>query len=100
MQPPEQADWPNAIKIERAVPASANMAVGPQQQFWLGSGRTGQRVTSWIDTTTVHLSTEGWRIETVPSRLSAIDIGRLGNLPWAGNRSTVTLCNFGEIPRA
>ena len=58
------------------VPASGNMAIGPQQ-FWLGPGRTGQQVTFWIDTTTVHLTIDGWRIKTVPSRLSAIDIARL-----------------------
>jgi hypothetical protein len=28
----------------------------------------------WIDTGTVHLSVDGWRIKTVPSRLSAVDI--------------------------
>ena len=52
------------------------MAVGPQQ-FWLGPARAGQQVTFWIDTSTVHLSTGGWRIKTVPSRLSAADLARL-----------------------
>src|SRR5215467_8333419 len=52
------------------------LAIGPQQ-FWLGPGRTGQQVRFWIDTITVHLSIDGWRIKTVPSRLSAIDIARL-----------------------
>jgi transposase InsO family protein len=68
--------WPDAIEIDRVVPASGNMAIGPQQ-FWLGPGRTGQRVRFWIDTITVHLSIDGWRIKTVPSRLSAVDIARL-----------------------
>jgi transposase InsO family protein len=68
--------WPDAIEIDRVVPASGNMAIGPQQ-FWLGPGLTGQQVRFWIDTTTVHLSIDGWRIKTVPSRLSAVGIARL-----------------------
>lgn len=52
------------------------MAIGPQQ-FWLGPARTGQQARFWIDTVTVHLSVGGWRIKTVPSRLSAVDIARL-----------------------
>jgi hypothetical protein len=50
--------------------------IGPQQ-FWLGTVRAGQTVTFWIDTTTVHLSTGGWRIKTVPSRLTEVDLARL-----------------------
>jgi transposase InsO family protein len=73
---PEPAGWPDAIEIERVVPPSGNMTVGPQQ-FWLGTSRTGQQVTFWIDTTTVHLSIAGWRIKTVPSRLTAVDLARL-----------------------
>ena len=72
----EPVRWPDAIEIDRVVPASGNMSIGPQQ-FWLGPGRTGQQVRFWIDTTTVHLSVDGWRIKTVPSRLSAVDIARL-----------------------
>src|SRR5690348_18290085 len=52
------------------------MAVGPQQ-FWLGTARAGQKVTLWIDTTTCHLSIGGWRIKTVPSRLTEVDLARL-----------------------
>jgi hypothetical protein len=44
-------------------------------------GRVGlppwQLVTFWIDTAIVHLSTGGWRINTVPSRLSGVDLARL-----------------------
>ena len=72
----EPASWPEAIEIERIVPASGNMTIGPQQ-FWLGTSRTGQTISFWIDTTTVHLSIAGWRIKTVPSRLSAADLARL-----------------------
>jgi hypothetical protein len=52
------------------------MTIGPQQ-FWLGTSRTGQTVRFWIDTTTVHLSIGGWRIKTIPSRPSAVDLARL-----------------------
>lgn len=52
------------------------MTIAPQQ-FWLGTSRVGQQVRFWIDTTTVHLSIGGWRIKTVPSRLSAVDLARL-----------------------
>lgn len=72
----EPVTWPDAIEIERTVPASGNMTIGPQQ-FWLGTSRTGQTVSFWIDTTTVHMSIDGWRIKTVPSRLSAVDLARL-----------------------
>ncbi len=72
----EPASWPDAIEVDRVVPASGNMTVGPQQ-FWLGPARAGQLVTFWIDTATVHLSTGGWRIKTVPSRLSGVDLARL-----------------------
>jgi transposase InsO family protein len=73
---PEPASWPEAIEVDRVVPASGNMAVGPQQ-FWLGTARTGQQVTFWIDTASCHLSTGGWRIKTVPSRLTGADLARL-----------------------
>ena len=72
----EPVSWPDAVEVDRAVPASGNMTTGPQQ-FWLGTSRTGQTVRFWIVTTTVHLSIAGWRIKTVPSRLSAVDLARL-----------------------
>ena len=70
--------WPDAIEIERTVPASGNMTIGPQQ-FWLGTSRTGQTVSFSIHTTTVHMRIDGWRIKTVPSWLSAVDLVRLRN---------------------
>jgi len=73
---PEPASWPDAVEVDRIVPPSGNMMVGPQQ-FWLGTARAGQTVTLWMDTTTVHLSVGGWRIKTVPSRLSEVDLARL-----------------------
>src|SRR5215472_8017735 len=74
----EPASWPDAVEVDRVVPPSGNMWVGGQQ-FWLGTIRAGQTVTLWIDTTTVHLSASGWRIKTVPSRLSEVDLARLRN---------------------
>jgi transposase InsO family protein len=72
----EPASWPNAIEVDRVVPPSGNMWVGGQQ-FWLSPARAGQTVTLWIDTTTCHLCIGGWRIKTVPSRLSEVDLTRL-----------------------
>jgi len=73
---PEPVSWPDAVEVDRVVPPSGNMWVGGQQ-FWLSPARAGQTVTLWIDTGTVHLSTGGWRIKTVPSRLSEVDLARL-----------------------
>ncbi len=39
----EPASWPDAVEVDRVVPASGNMTIG-QQQFWLGTSRTGQTV--------------------------------------------------------
>ena len=74
---PGPASWPDAVEVDRVVPPSGNMMIGPQQ-FWLGTARAGQTVTFWIDTTTVHLSIGGWRVKTVPSRMSKADLARLG----------------------
>jgi hypothetical protein len=72
----EPASWPDAIEVDRVVPPSGNMTVGPQQ-FWLGPARAGQLVTFWIDAATCHLSIGGWRVKTVPSRLTEVDLARL-----------------------
>ncbi len=72
----EPARWPDAVEVDRVVPPSGNLWVGGQQ-FWLSPARAGQTVTLWIDTTTCHLSIGGWRIKTVPSRLSEVDLARL-----------------------
>jgi len=72
----EPARWPDAVEVDRVVPPSGNLTVGPQQ-FWLGTTQAGQTVTFWIDTTTVHLSIGGWRVKTVPSRLTEVDLARL-----------------------
>jgi transposase InsO family protein len=73
---PEPASWPDAVEVDRVVPPSGNMMIGPQQ-FWLGTARAGQTVTLWIDTATAHLGIGGWRVKTVPSRLSEVDLARL-----------------------
>jgi len=73
---PEPVSWPDAVEVDRVVPPSGNMMIGPQQ-FWLGTARAGQTVTLWMDTTTVHLSIGGWLVKTVPSRLSEVDLARL-----------------------
>jgi transposase InsO family protein len=72
----EPASWPDAVEVDRMVPPSGNMWVGGQQ-FWLSPARARQQVTLWIDATTVHLSIGGWRIKTVPSRLTEVDLARL-----------------------
>jgi transposase InsO family protein len=56
-----------AVELERVVPASGNMAVG-RQQFWFGPHRAGEVISFWIDSTTVHLSSNGQHLKTVPSR--------------------------------
>src|SRR6266516_4878866 len=73
---PEPAGWPDAVEVDRVVPPSGNLWVGGQQ-FWLSPARAGQTVTLWMDTITCHLSIGGWRIKTVPSRLSEVDLARL-----------------------
>ena len=75
---PEPAGWPDAVEVDRVIPPSGNLWVGGQQ-FWLSPARAGHQVTLWIDTTTCHLSVGGWRIKTVPSRLSEADVARLRN---------------------
>jgi hypothetical protein len=72
----EPASWPDAVEVDRVVPPSGNLWAGGQQ-FWLSPARAGQTVTLWMDTASVHLSVGGWRIKTVPSRLSEVDLARL-----------------------
>lgn len=67
---------PEAVEVDRIVPPSGNLAVAGQQ-FWFGPKHAGRPVTLWMDSTTVHVSLEGKRIKTVPSRLSTADLVRL-----------------------
>jgi transposase InsO family protein len=72
----EPAGWPGAVEVDRVVPPSGNLWAGGQQ-FWLSPARAGQTVTLWIDTASVHVSVGGWRVKTVPSRLTEVDLARL-----------------------
>ncbi|MFF3991677.1 IS481 family transposase [Streptomyces sp. NPDC001797] len=67
---------PDAVEVDRVVPPSGNLAVAGQQ-FWFGPRHAGRAVTLWMDSTTVHVSLDGKRIKTVPSRLSTADLVRL-----------------------
>ncbi len=59
----------DAIELERVVPACGNLVIWPQQ-LWLGPPLAGRTVSLWIDTKTVHVSLDGRRLKTLPSRLS------------------------------
>lgn len=65
-----------AVELERAVPPSGILTIG-RQQFWFGPHRAGEVITFWVDSTTVHLSSNGRYLKTVPSRLSDRDVARL-----------------------
>jgi hypothetical protein len=65
-----------AVEIDRTVPASGNLQVCGQQ-FWLGPHRSGSSITLWADTTRIHLSANGVRLKTVPSRLTAAHLHQL-----------------------
>ncbi|MFR9802997.1 integrase core domain-containing protein [Pseudonocardia sp. RS010] len=64
------------VELDRVVPAGGNLAVAGQQ-FWLGTARTGQTVSFWIDTTTVHLAVDGTHLKTLPSRITTAGLARL-----------------------
>jgi transposase InsO family protein len=65
-----------AVELERPVPPSGNLTIGGQQ-FWFGPHRAGEILTFWIDSTTVHISSNGTYLKTLPSRLSDRDVARL-----------------------
>jgi transposase InsO family protein len=71
---------PDAVELDRVVPPSGNLAVG-RQQFWFGPRFAGQTMSLWMDSTTVHISLNGVRIKTVPSRLNTADLARLRSTP-------------------
>jgi hypothetical protein len=66
-----------AVEFTRVVPASGNLTVCRQQQFWLGPDRAGATIAFWADTTVVHLLANGVRLKTVPSRLTVAHLQRL-----------------------
>jgi hypothetical protein len=65
-----------AVEIDRTVPPSGNLQVCGQQ-FWLGPHRAGTAITLWADTTRIHLSANGVRLKTVPSRLTVAHLTQL-----------------------
>ena len=65
-----------AIELDKAVPASGNMALCGNQ-FWLGPARAGQIVRFWIDCEWVHLSVGGVRVKSLRSRFSVTDLATL-----------------------
>ena len=66
-----------AVELDRVVPPSGNLWVAGQQ-IWLGPAMTGRVIRIWADTQRVHVLAGGYRIKTVPSRLDAKDLARLG----------------------
>jgi transposase InsO family protein len=66
----------DAVELDRVVPDCGNLMVRPQQ-FWFGPALAGRTVTLWIDTTTVHVSMDGHRFKTLPSRFTVLDLARL-----------------------
>ena len=69
-----QPDQP--LEVKRVVPAAGNLWV-TGQQVWLGPALAGRVVTIWVDQRRLHVSLDGTRLKTLPSRLSATDLARL-----------------------
>jgi transposase InsO family protein len=67
---------PGAVELEREVPPSGNLSIG-RQQVWFGPARAGEVITAWVDSTTIHLSSSGRYLKTIPSRLNERDMDRL-----------------------
>jgi transposase InsO family protein len=65
-----------AVEVVRQVPASGNLSLCGQQ-FWLGTAYAGQEVILWADTTIVHLTRDGVRLKSVPSRFTPAHLQRL-----------------------
>lgn len=84
-EPEEPTAGSGAVVVERVVPASGNLWLRGQQ-FWFGPQRARQRVRIWIDSTTAHVSLDGWHYKTLPSRLSSLDLDKLraAGAPTAG----------------
>jgi transposase InsO family protein len=67
---------PDAVEIDRIVPASGNMfAAG--RQIWLGTSLAGQQVTLRLDHTTLHVFHHGQLIKTHPVTLDGKDLAQL-----------------------
>jgi hypothetical protein len=66
-----------AIEVDRIVPPSGNLWLAGRQQIWLGPIRASQQVSLWADLSVVHVSYQGTRLKTLPSRLSTADLHAL-----------------------
>jgi transposase InsO family protein len=67
---------PDAVEIDRIVPASGNMfAAG--RQIWLGKALAGQHVTLRLDQATLHVFHADQLIKTHPITLGGKDLARL-----------------------
>jgi hypothetical protein len=65
---------PVAVEVDRVVPPSGNLWLAGRQQIWLGPNRAGQQIRLWADASVVHVSYQGTRLKTLPSRLSVADL--------------------------
>ena len=65
-----------AVELDRVVPPSGNLWPAGQQ-IWLGPAMTGRCVRLWAGLDRVHVLLDGYRVETLPSRLDARDLARL-----------------------
>jgi hypothetical protein len=73
---PGIAAVPDAVEIDRTVPASGNMfAAG--RQVWLGKHLSGQKVTLRLDHSSLHVLHAGELLKTCPVTLDDKDLTRL-----------------------
>lgn len=89
---------PVAVEFERTVPPSGNLgACG--RQIWLGRARSGQQVTIWVSSTTMHVFVGDERFKTHPVTLTSADLGRLmADGGRAGRPSPATALSAGPLP--
>jgi transposase InsO family protein len=65
-----------AVEFSRLVPPSGNIGIA-EQQIWIGPKSAGKVIDLWADTISVHVSTGGEHLKTVPSRLTINSLHRL-----------------------
>jgi hypothetical protein len=74
--PPATVTEPDAVEVDRIVPASGNMfAAG--RQVWLGKALAGQQVSLRLDHATLHVFHHGQLIKTHSITLDGKDLARL-----------------------
>jgi len=74
--PPAMTSTPDAVEIDRIVPASGNMSAAGRQ-IWLGKPLAGQHVTLRLDRASLHVFHDGQLIKTHPVALQEGDLARL-----------------------